>query len=312
MNEVLEIEQRKINDGGVFNFDQLFTGILFEYALNYRDNLAVVTGHNAHYNITSVSHARLVRSAINFLSGEIPMRENPLDYLKTSMADPENTLLPWSSRWEATRPIHTELDSTKISEKEKSQIYERAKDRILTVRQHKDGWMRNVTFDQYGYRRIFGQVLSGALVLAHKRMIAEPFVLEGKGQDDFIFSDYLPEGLQRGTLVVKGDVRDYCGKHSGETHTNGGTIVVLGNAGNYLADSAQNTRVCVTGDVLSLGNFYHCDVYIGGKISDERNLESLAKQDNGIVTGTLARRGIGEVLEELKIKQDELSRTTPS
>lgn len=276
-------------EGQCKTFDQIFTSFLFNWSeeleseargmheefskkrpAEERSKYYPRYHYQDRYSLKYPSHAESVPYATKFLLNITPEGENPVDFIRES-TKLGGRLLPDSRTSTLISPRYS-----KMGKEEREAVF-RARFRDgFGIREVLGKYSREIVLETAAYERLLGQFFSAALEASHIRGFRKPLVIPAfDGQ-----RDYFPEGLMHGTLVIKGPLRDLCGKHSGnqsqeQVSDEERPKIVCASAGEEFGDCAAGVDFYVKGDVDSITQTMDCRFFIGGRVNNRQGLDRL-------------------------------------
>lgn len=292
--EKFEVEiPSKIDYDSNIVFAHIFAGVMAQFS---DDKNNIWPPDKSECNIKNPTHSRAIPSAIEFLDKYIPKKLNPVQIMHKALLNNDYFLCvlnPGQSK------VTTPLPPYDVKKEEQDRILDNALETRGSIDVIREGWKRTIGFNQLHYERIFGQIMSAVLHLSVDRGFNTPLWVNGfcyRRDDNNMGLNYLPEGLERGTIIIRGGVGESCGKHS-----EGGTIVVNENTGSWLGNTARNVNFYINGDVLSIANYNNCHYIIRGEIKKRKGLEKhLTQSDSTLIEGKEGEKKYNEFFKQIQ------------
>jgi len=271
-------------------FSELFAGILFEPSLGMIKNHEMGLydqGENV-YSVGHVTHAAILPYAERFLNRTSTKNIDPALVFNTAMKM-KSKLLPGGSLETKPFVIYPHQKSRDIFD----QMNFAEEDEMAIVDKNNSG--KIVYFNRAYYNRIFGAIISAVAHVSEDRGYKTPVVVPDFDRTPM---SYLPEGLERGTVVIDGPVINMCGKHS-----TGGTIIVRGYGSHFFGDTSRGVTYYIKGGIDDISSGSNNKFFIGGELGDKKNLDSLLKFGNTLVEGEEGRAAYDHFVGGLNLKE---------
>ena len=239
MHSAIEYSGPRVS--GTSDFTDIFLGTVKEHLADDR-------------RMIDPTRAKVVPSAVRFFKGNVPRGENPISVLEKSF-EGQSPFLPGTSL--ISMPVVEKPQYTHAYDKNSE--WARAADTRMSL---KMGDVKTC-LDRNNWARIFGQIPSAALIVAEERGF-DPTIMIPSFDNKFpnyfrgLALNYMPEGLEVGTILIDGDVGDYCGKYS-----SGGRIVVNGDVGRQFGDVSRNVEYIVRESASKPTQVRDCNFYVG-------------------------------------------------